>query len=283
MTAKVETKKRHSKYGPLAIGPFGNTVICIILTIFCLACVLPLLLVYITSFTDELAITRNGIGFFPETWSLEAYRMLFGRSLNKIIYAYRTTILLTVLGTFLSLWFMTMFAYACSRKDFKLRQPLTFFAYFTMLFSGGLVASYIVNTTMFHLRDSFFVLLLPGMVGAYNIIVLRTFFSNGGTESLIEAANDLGANPIQTFWKVTWKLSIPGVLNGIMMVFLMAISSFVIPKLLGGGQYMLIGNLIESQFISVGNWNFGSAISMILAVIILISMQLMRKMDRKSE
>ena len=141
MTAKVETKKRRSKYGPLAIGPFGNTVICIILTIFCLACVLPLLLVYITSFTDELAITRNGIGFFPETWSLEAYRMLFGRSLNKIIYAYRTTILLTVLGTFLSLWFMTMFAYACSRKDFKLRQPLTFFAYFTMLFSGGLVAS----------------------------------------------------------------------------------------------------------------------------------------------
>ena len=78
-------------------------------------------------------------------------------------------------------------------------------------------------------------------------------------------------------------MSIPGVINGIMMTFLLSISTFVIPKLLGGGQYMLIGNLIESQFISVVNWNFGSAISMILAVIILISMQLMRKMDRKSE
>ena len=98
---------------------------------------------------------------------------------------------------------------------------------------------------------------------------------------LIEAAYDLGANRFQTFWKVIWKLSLPGVVNGIMMVFLLAISSFVIPKLLGGGQYMLIGNLIESQFISVGDWNFGSAISMILAVIILLSMSLMKRMDKE--
>ena len=69
-------------------------------------------------------------------------------------------------------------------------------------------------------------------------------------KSFIEAAYDLGANKFQTFTKVIWKLSIPGVLNGIMMVFLLSISTFVIPKLLGGGQYMLIGNLIESQFIS---------------------------------
>ena len=100
-------------------------------------------------------------------------------------------------------------------------------------------------------------------------------------KSLIEAAYDLGANKIQTFRKVIWKLSIPGVLNGIMMVFLLSVSTFVIPKLLGGGQYMLIGNLIESQFISVGDWNFGSAISLILAVIILIFMSLMKKMDRQ--
>ena len=102
-------------------------------------------------------------------------------------------------------------------------------------------------------------------------------------KSLIEAANDLGADPFQTFWRVTWKLSLPGVLNGIMMVFLLAISSFVIPKLLGGGQYTLIGNLIESQFISVGDWNFGSAISLILAVVILAFMGLMRRTDNKDE
>jgi spermidine/putrescine transport system permease protein len=99
-------------------------------------------------------------------------------------------------------------------------------------------------------------------------------------KSLIEAANDLGANPFQTFWRVTFKMSIPGVLNGIIMTFLLSISTFVIPKLLGGGQYMLIGNLIENQFISVGNWNFGSAISLLLAAVILIAITLMKKIDK---
>ena len=98
-------------------------------------------------------------------------------------------------------------------------------------------------------------------------------------KSTYEAAMDLGANPFQTFQKVVLKLSMPGVINGIVMVFLMAISSFVIPKLLGGGQFVLIGNLIESQFVSVGDWNFGSAISLILAVLILVAMRLMKKMD----
>lgn len=97
--------------------------------------------------------------------------------------------------------------------------------------------------------------------------------------SLIEAAHDLGANNVQTFFKVIFKLSIPGVVNGIIMTFLLSVSTFVIPKLLGGGQYVLIGNLIENQFISVGNWNFGSAISLILAIVILVAISLMRKID----
>ena len=101
--------------------------------------------------------------------------------------------------------------------------------------------------------------------------------------SLIEAAYDLGANRLQTFGRIVLKLSMPGVINGIVMVFLMSISTFVIPKLLGGGQYLLIGNLIESQFISVGDWNFGSAISLLLAIIILISMRLMKKIDPQDD
>ena len=95
--------------------------------------------------------------------------------------------------------------------------------------------------------------------------------------SLVEAANDLGANRFQTFTKVIFKLSIPGVISGVTMVFLLSISSFVIPSLLGGRQYVLIGNLIENQFISVGDWNFGSAISIILAIIILGLIRLMKK------
>ncbi len=98
-------------------------------------------------------------------------------------------------------------------------------------------------------------------------------------DSLVEAAGDLGANRIQTFTKVILKLSLPGVLNGVSMVFLLSISSFVIPQLLGGHQFVLIGNLIENQFISVGDWNFGSSISIILAVVILLIMGCMKKID----
>lgn len=97
--------------------------------------------------------------------------------------------------------------------------------------------------------------------------------------SLVEAAGDLGANKFQTFTKVILKLSLPGVINGVTLVFLLSISSFVIPVLLGGHQFVLIGNLIENQFISIGDWNFGSAISILLAVAILIIMGLMNKVD----
>lgn len=101
--------------------------------------------------------------------------------------------------------------------------------------------------------------------------------------SLIEASYDLGANRFQTFVRVILKMSIPGVINGVMMTFLLSISTFVIPKLLGGGQYMLIGNLIENQFISVGDWNFGSATSIILTLIILIGLTLMKKFDKEEK
>lgn len=99
-------------------------------------------------------------------------------------------------------------------------------------------------------------------------------------KSLIEASNDLGANPITTFWKITFRLSLGGVLTGITMVFLPAVSSFVIPKLLGGGQYALIGNFIEQQFINVGDWHFGSAVSLILAVLVIVLMGLINKVEK---
>lgn len=99
-------------------------------------------------------------------------------------------------------------------------------------------------------------------------------------KSLLEASADLGADRVQTFLRVILPLSLPGVVSGITLVFLPAVSSFFIPKLLGGGQFFLIGNVIENQFITVGEWNFGSAISMIMAVIMMLSMYLVRKLDR---
>lgn len=98
--------------------------------------------------------------------------------------------------------------------------------------------------------------------------------------SLQEASQDLGANPFTTFRKITFRLSLGGVLTGVTMVFLPTISSFVIPKLLGGGQYSLIGSFIEQQFIKVGNWHFGSAVSLILAVIVIALMALIYMLEK---
>jgi spermidine/putrescine transport system permease protein len=100
-------------------------------------------------------------------------------------------------------------------------------------------------------------------------------------KSLLEASADLGADKVQTFLRVTLPLSLPGVVSGITLVFLPAVSAFFIPKLLGGGSWFLIGNVIENQFITVGEWNFGSAISMIMAVIMMLLMILVRRLDAK--
>ncbi len=131
--------------------------------------------------------------------------------------------------------------------------------------------------TMIH--TSFAVVL--GMV--YNFIpfmILQIYTSlTKMDKSYLEAASDLGANRIQSFLRVTLPLSIPGVISGITLVFLPAVSSFFIPKLLGGGQYVLIGNVIETEFLTSGDWNFGSAISLVMAIIILFSMYLTKKAD----
>lgn len=102
-------------------------------------------------------------------------------------------------------------------------------------------------------------------------------------KSLLIAAQDLGCDSRQVFTKVILPLSIPGVISGITLVFLPAVSSFFIPKLLGGGSYVLIGNLIENYFVTTGDWNFGSAISLIMTVVILISMYFTRKFDYDKE
>lgn len=101
--------------------------------------------------------------------------------------------------------------------------------------------------------------------------------------NVLEAAEDLGANYIITLKRIIIPLSLPGVISGITMVFMPAVTTFVISRLLGGGQYTLIGNLIEQQFIFVGDWNFGSALSFVLTIIMLISMGVMRKYDKDNE
>ena len=200
--------KRKHHYHPLAVKPHTNVILSILVGLFALFCFLPILLIYIGSFTAEKAIKINGFSFFPAKWSVSAYQYLF-KDGGQILQSYWVSISLTVFGTVLSLLIMTLYAYAISRKDFALRRQLTFFAYFTMLFNGGMVAAYIVNTTVFGLRDSYWVLLIPTLCSAYNIIFLRTFFTSLGTESLVEAAKIDGASELRIYARIILPISKP--------------------------------------------------------------------------
>lgn len=156
------------------------------------------------------------------------------------------------------------------------------YAWIGLLSEGGMVQRFLSllglgNTELLYTEGA----VLLGMV--YNFVPFMILQINTSLckmeHSLLEASADLGANPVQAFLRVTLPLSLPGVINGITLVFLPAVSSFFIPKLLGGGQYFLIGNLIENQFITVGEWNFGSAISMIMAAVMMLLMMLVRKVE----
>lgn len=160
------------------------------------------------------------------------------------------------------------------------------YAWIGLLSEGGIVSKILSflgfgNVELLYTEGA----VLLGMV--YNFIPFMILQINTSLckmdHSLLNAAADLGANPRQTFWKVTFPLSLPGVINGITLVFLPAVSSFFIPKLLGGGQFFLIGNVIENQFITVGEWNFGSAISMIMAVIMMLMMMAVRKIEEHNQ
>lgn len=160
------------------------------------------------------------------------------------------------------------------------------YAWISLLSDNGLINSFLglfgLDAVSFMYTDFAVVMGLISDILPFMVIPIHTSIRKIDP-SLIEASYDLGANKFQTFTQVVLKMSIPGVINGVMMTFLLSISTFVIPKLLGGGQYMLIGNLIENQFISVGNWNFGSALSIILTVIILIGLTLMKRFDKEEK
>jgi spermidine/putrescine transport system permease protein len=157
------------------------------------------------------------------------------------------------------------------------------YSWMTLLGNNGLINILLSKLSLPHLNllyNSGAVLLgmvynfLPFMIYPIYSILVKI------DKDYTKAAADLGANDTQAFLKITFPLSIPGIITGFTMVFMPAVSTFVIPSLLGGGQNMLIGNLIEQQLLQAGNWNFGSAASLIMMTIILITMQIMNKFDK---
>lgn len=250
--------------------------------------ILPMGLIALYSFTKQ----GNTIVSF--TFTLEHYAKFFTDPdflivlWRSLLIAFKTTVICLLLGY--------PVAFFISRSSEKLQNILVLaitipmwinmlvrtYAWIGLLSEGGLIQRLlgffgITRGELLYTEGA----VLLGMV--YNFLPFMVLQINTSLckmdHSLLEASADLGANARQTFIRVTLPMSLPGVINGITLVFLPAVSSFFISKLLGGGQYFLIGNLIENQFITVGEWNFGSAISMIMAAVMMLLMMLVRKAE----
>ena len=177
------------------------------ITLFSIICLIPFILVVASSFTSEDAILRYGYNLWPREFSLEAYKLMF--STPKMLYAYGVTIFVTVVGTALSMLVSSACAYSLSVKSFYYRNIITFFIYFTMLFSGGLVPTYLWLVKYLKLTDSLWVLILPSLVNPWNVLLLRNFFA-GIPESLAESAKIDGANDLVILFKIILPISLPG-------------------------------------------------------------------------
>ena len=183
-----------------------------------LSCVLPFLLMVMASFTEETTLTRNGYSFIPEVFSLETYRYII-RSAGTILRGYVMTIVVTVIGTVCNLLLTILFAYPLSRKDLPYRSGLSFFLFFTMLFNGGLVPTYMMYANTFHIKNTIFALIVPSlMMNAFYVIMMRSFFSSSIPDSLIEAAKLDGASERKILMSIVVPLSKPMIVTLVLMV-----------------------------------------------------------------
>ena len=186
----------------------GQLILGFFLLLYTLFCGLPILLVFIAAFTDEVSINRNGFSFFPEKWSMAGMNSVL-RYGQQLLTSYGITIFVTVVGTFLGLLVMSMYAYSISRPDFRLSKFLSIFLLIPMLFNGGQLAGYIVFTSYYNLKDSLWLLILPLCVTTMNVIILRTYIANSIPSELMEAAKIDGAGEYRTFFQITLPLLKP--------------------------------------------------------------------------
>lgn len=181
----------------------------VVLIFFSLLAVLPMILMLTSSFTDNDVLIAEGYSYFPSKWSAYAYEYIFSTG-NSVMRAYLVSIILTMIGTSLALAITTLLAYALSKKDLPGKGILTFLVVFSMLFNGGLVPTYIVYTKIFHLNNTFWALLIPGLLmNGFNVMLMKSYFCSSIPDEILDAAYIDGANEVKTFSKIVIPLSKP--------------------------------------------------------------------------
>ena len=200
-TKKLVTRE-HRRIGP------GQIILLLLVLLFTVFCFAPVILVFISAFTDEMYINQHGFTFFPEVWSMNGMNSVL-RYGKQLMQSYIVTIFVTGVGTFLGLLIMSMYAYSISRPGFRLTRFLSIFLLIPMLFNGGQLSGYIVFTSWYGLKDSLLLLILPLCVTTMNVIILRTYIANSIPGELMEAAKIDGAGDYRTFFQITLPLLKP--------------------------------------------------------------------------
>ncbi len=207
-TAVQQPPKKLSTHEHKKIGP-GQIILLILIMLFTIFCFAPVLLVFISAFTEETWINSNGFTFFPGThWSMNGMNSVL-RYGSQLLQSYLVTIGITVVGTFFGLLVMSMYAYSISRPGFRFARFLSVFVLIPMLFNGGQLSGYIVFTSWYGLKDSLLLLILPLCVTTMNVIILRTYIANSIPGELMEAATIDGAGDYRTFFQITLPLLKP--------------------------------------------------------------------------
>ena len=194
--------KRRKKAGA------GQYILSTILLLYTIFCAMPILLVFIGAVTDEKTLATEGFSYFPSKFSLDGVSSVL-RYGKQLFVSYGVTIFVTVAGTALGLFVMSMLAYSLSRRDFRMRSFLSIYILIPMLFSGGQLSSYIIYTSTYHLKDNLLLLILPLSVSTMNIIILRTYVQSSIPEELIDSARIDGAGEYRTFFQIVFPLMKP--------------------------------------------------------------------------
>ena len=193
-----------------SFGPGAQALFHIVLGLFALMCIVPFLFVIIISFTSEDSIRQIGYSFMPLSWSTQAYVYVF-RLGDALWRSYFNSFLITVVGTVLSVAICVLYSYPLYRKDFKYRNFFNFMSFFTMIFGGGLVPTFVVCKTLLGLSDNYAALIVPLLFSPFNVIVMRTFFQTTVPRELIEASTIDGAGEYRTLLQVVLPVVKPGI------------------------------------------------------------------------
>ncbi len=191
---------------------YGKKAQCItiaVLLIVSLMCIVPLLLVVASSFTSERALEQNGYSLFPSELSLDAYIYLL-TSKDKLLRAYEVSFFVTIIGTLSSVMITMLFAYPLSNRELPGRNFFSFFVFFTMLFNGGLIPTYLMYTQTFHIKDTIWALIVPSLLmNGFSVLMVRTYLSTNIPQEILDAARIDGASDMRTFCAIVLPLSKP--------------------------------------------------------------------------